>query len=138
MQPMKATTENLTPKQELLLVALLATGEAKRAAEQAGVSETSAWRWLQTEAFQTRYRAARRQLVEVAMSQLQADCGAAARVLREVAEDASVLASSRVAAAKTILELSIKAVELIELQERIQRLEETITNQDKGKAKRWA
>ncbi len=134
---MKTTTEILTPKQELLLVALLATGEAKRAAEQAGVSETSAWRWLQTEAFQTRYRQARRDLVEVAMSQLQANCGAAARVLREVAEDASVLASSRVAAAKTILELSIKAVELIELQVRIQRLEETITNQDKGKAKRW-
>jgi hypothetical protein len=133
----KTTTEILTPKQELLLVALLATGEAKRAAEQAGVSETSAWRWLQTEAFQTRYRQARRDLVEVAMSQLQANCGAAARVLREVAEDASVLASSRVAAAKTILELSIKAVELIELQVRIQRLEETITNQDKGKAKRW-
>ena len=107
-QPVKATTENLTPKQELLLVALLATGEAKRAAEQAGVSETSAWRWLQLPTFQARYRQARRDLVEMAMSQLQADCGVAARVLREVAEDASVLASSRVAAAKTILELWVK------------------------------
>jgi phage terminase small subunit len=135
---MKATSESLTPKQELLLVALLATGEAKRAAEQAGVSETSAWRWLQTEAFQTRYRQARRQLVEVAMSQLQADCGAAARVLREVAEDASVLASSRVAAAKTILELSIKAVELSDLAERVARLEELLAEQEKGKVKRWA
>jgi hypothetical protein len=74
----------------------------------------------------------------MAMSQLQANCGVAARVLREVAEDASVLASSRVAAAKTILELSIKGVELSDLAERIERLEETITSQDKGKAKRWA
>ncbi len=102
------------------------------------MSETSAWRWLHAEAFQTRYRAARRQLVEVAMSQLQADCGVAARVLREVAEDASVLASSRVAAAKTILELSIKAVELTELQSRVERLEELLAEQEKGKGRRWA
>ncbi len=135
---MKATSESLTPKQELLLVALLATGEAKRAAEQAGVSETSAWRWLHLPTFQARYRQARRDLVEVAMSQLQADCGAAARVLREVAEDASVLASSRVAAAKTILELSIKAVELSDLAERVARLEELLAEQEKGKVKRWA
>ncbi len=135
---MKTTSENLTPKQELLLVALLATGEAKRAAERAGVSETSAWRWLQTDVFQSRYKAARRELVEVAMSQLQADCGAAARVLREIAEDASVLASSRVAAAKTILELSIRAVELSDLAERVARLEELLAEQEKVKGKKWA
>ncbi len=96
------------------------------------------WRWLQLPTFQTRYRAARRQVVETAIAQLQADCSIAVRVLREVAEDGEAPASSRVAAAKTILDQSVSAIELMDLQERIERLEELLPEQEKGKGKRWA
>jgi hypothetical protein len=137
---MKAAEEKLTAKQERALVALLDCGETKRAAAMAGVAEVTLWRWLQTETFQTRYRAARRQLVETAIAQLQSDCGVAARVLREVAEDTSALASSRVAAAKAIIEQAVKGVELVELQERVERLENLLAEQEqeKGKGKKWA
>ncbi len=128
----------MTPKQERALVALLDCGEIKEAARVAGVAEVTLWRWLQTPEFQTRYRAARRNLVEAAIAQLQGDCTAAARVLREVAEDKAAPASSRVAAARTILEQSVSAVELTDLQERLERLEELIEGQDKGKGKQWA
>jgi hypothetical protein len=123
---MKATEEKLTPKQERALVALLDCGETKRAAFVAGVGEVTLWRWLQLPAFQSRYRAARRQLVETAIAQLQSDCTVAVRVLREVAEDKQAPASSRVAAAKTILEQSIGAIELMDLQERVEMLEKML------------
>jgi hypothetical protein len=123
---MKAVGEKLTPKQERALVALLDCGEIKKAAEIAEVGEVTLWRWLQSPDFQSRYRAARRQLVETAIAQLQSDCTVAARVLREVAEDREAPASSRVAAARTILEQSIGAIELIDLQERVEMLEKML------------
>jgi len=123
---MKPLEQKLNAKQERALVALLDCGEIKEAAETAGVTKVTLWRWLQSPAFQSRYRAARRQLVETAIAQLQSDCTIAVRVLREVAEDREAPASSRVAAAKTILEQSIGAIELMDLQERVEHLEKML------------
>jgi hypothetical protein len=132
---MQPSEEKLTPKQERALVALLECGEIKTAAEKAGVSDVTLWRWLQLPHFQTRYRAARRQLVETAIAQLQSDCTLAVRILREVAEDREAPASSRVSAAKTIIEQSVGAIRLIDLQERIEHLEKTFAEQEKGRVK---
>jgi len=123
---MQVVEEKLTPKQERALVALLDCGEIKKASETAGINEATLWRWLQAPDFQSHYRAARRQLVETAIAQLQSDCTIAARVLREVAEDRQAPASSRVAAARTILEQSIGAIELMDLQERVEMLEKML------------
>jgi hypothetical protein len=123
MQPVE---QKLTAKQERALVALLDCGETKQAAAAAGVGETTLWRWLQDAAFQSKYRMMRRQLVETAIAQLQSDCTVAARVLREVAEDKEAPASSRVAAAKAILDISVDAIELTDLQERVEMLEKTV------------
>lgn len=120
---MKAEGDILTAKQEKSLIALLECGEIKEAARKAGVGEVTLWRWLQIPEFQSRYRAARRTLVETAMAQLQQDCVIAVKTLRDVAEDSEAPASARVAAAKTILDQSVNAIELIDLQERIERLE---------------
>jgi hypothetical protein len=131
---MQAIAEKLTAKQERALVALLSTGGIKEAAELCAVNESTMWRWLQLPSFQARYRAARRQVVETAIAQLQSDCSVAVRVLREVAEDAQSPASARVSAAKTIIEQSVSAVELMDLQERLEALEERIaTDQDTKK-----
>jgi len=127
---MKAVGEKLTPKQERALVALLDCGEIKKAAEIAEVGEVTLWRWLQSPDFQSRYRAARRQLVETAIAQLQSDCTTAARVLREVAEDRQAPASSRVAAARAIIEQSVSAVQLTDLQERLEEVERLLQEQE--------
>jgi hypothetical protein len=127
---MKAVGEKLTPKQERALVALLDCGEIKKAAEIAEVGEVTLWRWLQAPDFQTRYRAARRQLVETAIAQLQSDCTTAARVLREEAEDRQAPASSRVAAARAIIEQSVSAVQLTDLQERLEEVERLLHEQE--------
>ena len=123
---MQVVEQKLSQKQERALVALLDCGEIKKAAAAAGVNEATLWRWLQSPDFQSRYRAARRQLVETAIAQLQSDCTTAARVLREVAEDRQAPASSRVAAARAILEQSIGAIELMDLQERVEMLEKSL------------
>ena len=123
---MKPLEQKLTAKQEQALIALLDCGEIKQASATAGVNEGTLWRWLQAPEFQSRYRAARRQLVETAIAQLQSDCTVAARVLREVAEDREAPASARVAAARTILEQSIGAIELMDLQERVEMLEKML------------
>ena len=124
--PMNPLEQKLTAKQEQALIALLDCGEIKQAAETAGVTKVTLWRWLQSSAFQSRYREARRQLVETAIAQLQSDCTVAVRVLREVAEDKQAPASSRVAAAKTIIEQSIGAIELMDLQDRVEMLEKML------------
>ncbi len=114
------------PKAEKVLVALLHHGAVRAAAKEAGVSEATVFRYLQDPEFQAHYRDARRQLVETAIAQLQSDCTIAVRVLREVAEDKNSPASSRVAAARTIIEQSIGAIELMDLQERVEHLEKML------------
>jgi molybdenum-dependent DNA-binding transcriptional regulator ModE len=114
----------LTPKQEAALLALLDNGTIEAAYKAAGISKATMWRFMQDANFQARYRAARRQLVETAIGQLQKHATTAARVLVNIAVDKDAPASSRVAAAKTILDQSVSAIELMDLQERIERLEE--------------
>ncbi len=124
---MKPSDGNLTAKQEAALVALLAHGTIEAAYVAAGVSKATMWRFLQLPEFQTRYKAARRELVDAALARLQRDATVAARVLCEIAEDRTAPASARVTAAKTILDQSIGAIERDEILERIERLEETVS-----------
>ena len=123
---MQGPSKNLTAKQERALVALLNCGTIKEASEECKVNETTLWRWLQLDDFQVCYRAARRQVVEHAIAQMQQDCSVAAKTLRIVADDAAAPASARVAAARAIIENAIKGVELGDLEDRIKRLEETL------------
>jgi hypothetical protein len=96
----------------------------REAAKKSGLSETTLYRLLQTAEFKTKYRAARRELVEHTISQLQRDGADAAATLRQIVKDRKAPASVRVSAAKVILEQGVKAVELVDLSERLDRLEE--------------
>jgi hypothetical protein len=117
----------LPEKQEAALLALLSHRTLKEAALAAGVSMPTLWRYLRDPVFSLRYREARRELVECAMVRLQNDAEHAARVLRDVADDKEASAGARVTAARTIIELSVKSVELGDLQQRIASLEEYLT-----------
>jgi len=111
-------------KQELALVALLECGgRVAVAAGKMKVNESTLWRWLQEPAFRTAYRLRRAQVVEGAIAQMQSNCAAAARVLGEVMLDQAAPASVRVGAAKAVLDLSIDAVVMYELVERVEELE---------------
>jgi transposase-like protein len=127
--------KSLTPKQEKAIAALVSAATIKDAAEQAGVTTVTLWRWLQLPEFAGAWRAARRQLVERAVSELQAATGEAVETLKRNlhCENEAV----EVRAASIILEQAVKGVELIDLQERVERLETLLAEQEKGK-KKWA
>ncbi len=133
---MKGHGEKLSRKQEQAIAALLSAPTIKDAGVACGVSEVSLWRWLQLPEFAAAYRAARRQVVERAISELQSACGEAVDTLKRnlTCEQPSV----EIRAAQVILEQAIKGVELIDLQERIERLETMIDEQEKVKGKKWA
>ncbi len=124
-------SDSPTPKKERqkeqALAALLCSPTIAAAAKQASLSEATLLRWLKTdEIFKADYQAARREVVSLAVTGLQRAAGGAVAVLVEVAEDDSAPASSRVSAARTILDYSLRAVELEDLQARVEALEEVL------------
>lgn len=115
--------EKQSHKQEQAIVALLTASSVCDAARQAGIGEKTLLRWLRTQAFQTAYREARRQVVQQAIAQVQHVTGEAVETLRQVMRDINAPASAKVSAAKTMLDTAIKAVELEDLDARIAALE---------------
>ncbi len=115
--------EKYTRKQEQAIIALMTAPTMADAAKAAGISEITLWRWLQLPAFLQRYREAKRQAFGQAISQLQQAAVDAVRTLRAVATDEEASPSARVSAARAILEIGVKAVEIEDLTARLEELE---------------
>lgn len=121
---MRGHGEKLSRKQEALISALLLAPTLAEAARAVGVHEATAWRWLKDHAFQEAYREARREVVRQAVAQVQQACRIAVTTLTGVMQDGESPASAKVAAARTVLETAIKAIELEDLEVRIVALEQ--------------
>jgi hypothetical protein len=113
----------LTRKQEALISALLTAPSLAAAAQTAGIGGVTAWRWLKQPSFQAAYREARREVVQHAIAQIQRASTEAVETLRNVMQDAEAPASSRVAAARVVLDMSLRAVEIEDLEQRVGALE---------------
>lgn len=113
----------LSRKQELAISALLTCPTILAAAQQCGLSEVTLYRWLKDTGFQSAYRDARREVVRQAIAQVQQATGQAVQTLQAVMQDTDAPASARVAAARTVLETALKAVELEDLDARLTALE---------------
>jgi len=107
----------LSRKQELAISALLTCPTLLAAAQQCGLAAVTLYRWLKDAAFQAGYREARRQVVQQAITQIQYATGEAVATLRAVMQDQEAPASAKVSAAKAILELAVKSVELEDLED---------------------
>ncbi len=123
----------LTRKAEQAIAALLEHPTIDEAARACGVSKRSLWRWLQREDFQKRYREAQRAVVDGAIAELQAATKEAVKTLRRNLRCGNFFAENT--AAQVILAQSFKAIELQELQSRIEHLEKTFAEQEKGRVK---
>lgn len=123
---MTVAAENLPANAERLLAALISEPTIKAAAKAARVSEATVYRALRNEEFSKLYRAARREVTQHCVMRLQADSAHAAKVLREIADDASAPASARVTAARAIIEQAFKGAEQTEVIERLRDLERHI------------
>lgn len=110
-----------TNNKEKVIDALLSTSTITEAAKQAGVGETTVYRYLRDEAFKNEYRSARRDVVENTVGQLQ---GATAQAVETLTKNLTCgNPAAEIRAAQIILETSYKGVELIDLQMRLEILE---------------
>ena len=111
-------------KKELALSALLTEPTIQQAAKVAGISEATLWRWLKEHDFAEAYRELKREAVSQAVTRLQQISCQAVETLKKVMNNEESPASVRVSAAKTIIEMAVKAVELEDIEKRIEELEE--------------
>src|SRR3954447_6936436 len=109
--------EKRSRQTEAALAALLACPTIEAAAEQVGIASATLRRWLAEDDFQRRYRAARRQVVEQAVAQLQQGTSEAVAALRRNLNCGTP--SAEIAAAKAVIDISVKAIELTDLAERV-------------------
>ncbi len=124
---MKGHGEKLSRNQERAISALLVHPTMAKAAAAAGVGEVTLWRWLQIPEFKEQYRLARREAVSQAVGHLQGACSVAVVALTDISQDVNCPASARVSAARTVLELALKGVELEDLAVRVEELELQVT-----------
>jgi transposase len=123
---MGAKTSNFTRKKEKAIAALLTTDTVEQAANVAGIAESTLYRWLKEPVFLEQYRKARKAAVDQAISTLQERANKAAKALIDIAEDQEMPPSTRVAAAREILQTSIKGVERDDFERRLEALERMI------------
>ena len=128
---MGAKTSNFTRKKEKAIAALLTTDTVEQAASVAGIAESTLYRWLREPVFLEQYRKARKAAVDQAISTLQERANKAAKALIDIAEDQEMPPSTRVAAAREILQASIKGIERDDFERRLEELERMVIRGEK-------
>ena len=116
-------SDKLNAKQHRAISGLLSEPSIRQAAKVADVPEKTLFNWLKNADFDAAYRAARRDSVQQATARLQYASSAAVSILYQLMTRDSVHASIRLSAAKTILDLAIKAIEIDDLTARLEALE---------------
>jgi len=118
-------TQTLTPRQRCFIGALLAAKTVRQSAELAGVCERTAYRWLRSEVVRAELSQRQDAALQQATGQLVEAMAEAIAVLREIMADGGAQSSARVAAARAVLEASLRCAELLDLARRVAALEET-------------
>jgi len=115
--------QDLPQEQTKAIVSLLNCRTISDAATQTGVNESTIWRWMRDQAFQEALQDAKHRMVAQAIIQLQQTTGDAVETLRGIITDQEAPSSSRVSAAKTVLDFAVRAVKLEEIEARLKVLE---------------
>lgn len=122
----------ISRKREVAIAALLSHPSIPAAAKSIGVAEKTLWRWLQRNDFYEAYLQARRQVVQQVISNVQNSMNKAVDTLLAVMDDLDSPASSKVQAARAIIDVAIKGVELEDFELRLSRLEEHLPRATRG------
>lgn len=121
--------EQLEQKQQRAVIALLESPTNGKAAEAAGIHESTLYRWLKEPGFAAVYRAARRDALAHATARLQTAASGAVATLEAVSGDTKAPASSRVSAASKILDMAYKVDQLEEIEALLDELKESGTDE---------
>jgi len=114
--------KGITAKQEKLIALLLSERTIDEACRKAGINATTYWRWMQDEEFLRQYRKARKGILENTVAKLQSITFEAINTLERnlYCENPSV----EIRCAAIILEQSIKGLETLDIEGRLELLEE--------------
>jgi hypothetical protein len=120
---MSGFSEKLTRKQEAAILALLSTRTVEEAARAAHVNPRTLYRWQKEPEFDAAYRAAKRMSFGQSIARLHYLSSAAVSTLGKVMLDAATPPATKVRAADSILNHTIKAIEIEEIGARLSELE---------------
>lgn len=121
----------LTATQERALSALLSERTIQGASEASGVPYRTITRWMQQEAFSREYRARLDALVNDATSTLKKSLTGAVEVLREIAENSEAPPTSRISAARTLLDSGLRYIETLDIIQRLEAVEDAVADNQK-------
>ncbi len=118
-------------KQARGLAALLSSNSITEAAKVSGTSETTLRRWLREDAeFVEAYNTQLRTMLEDASRVGQVRSAEAMGVFAEVMGDTTINSQTRITAARSLLEFTLKLVEFTELKTQMEELERRIKKMD--------
>ena len=120
-------------KKEEAIVALLTHRSIEEAARAAGVGTTTLMRWLKLPEFQKAYREARWTAFGQSTARLHYLTSAAVSTLGKIMLDSKTPPATRVRAADSILDHTIKAIETEDIDARVAALEEAAELSKKGR-----
>ncbi len=125
-------TDNLSPKQERAIIALLNEHNIAKAARAAKVGERTIYRWLREAEFSKAYRRARRDAFGQAIALTQRYAPLAVNTLAQVMMDEKAPHTSKVQAATAILKFGREGIELDDLAARVADLEMAVEGKDRS------
>jgi hypothetical protein len=112
-----------TRHRQAAIVALISTASLQEASAAANVSPRTLNRYLADESFKAEYREAKARMLDGALNRLRSASLQAVEVLVEISNDVAAASSARVSAAKAIIELSLKAGAIEEIEDWLLELE---------------
>ncbi len=117
-------SDEISPKQHKLIALLLTERTIDEACRKGKVAVTTYWRWMQNENFLAEYRKARRGILENTIAKLQSIVFLAIDTLERNLNCENPGVEIRCAA--IILEQSLKGMEILEIENRLEYLEATV------------
>jgi hypothetical protein len=108
---------------ELVIAQLLQGGRLIDIAPRCGIAAGTLRDWLRADWFRERYAAARQELLHSTIDRLRSAGGDAVELLHKVVRSPKLATTPRVQAARGLLEVLLRAIELQDLAARIEKLE---------------
>lgn len=114
------------------MIALLLTEKTiDEACTKGKIAPITYWRWMQNETFLREYRRARRSILENTVARLQSSTHQAIETLERNLNCENAAAENR--AAQIILEQSIRGLEMLDVENRVEVLEAMLANEERNK-----
>lgn len=120
---------NTNAQAEAVIAALLGGDTYAAAAKKAGVAPAAVQKWLREDWFTEMYRNARRRLLERCIDMLASASSDAVRVLQGVINDTQAPHAARVSASARVLDVLLRGLETLQIDERLARLEKAAAEQ---------